>query len=113
VITHCSIELVEPGCLSRVQLPALFLSVEGQWEDVLYYGDQGGLFPNAFDLHPAIDDFVRGKILELDTSEKQVSLIFRYRTNWCYGVGYREGVLGVPMNLVGFYSRISQIVVSL
>jgi hypothetical protein len=113
VITYCSIEPIEPGSISWVSLPALFLNVEGQWEAVRSYGDQRGLFPSAFDLHPTIDDFVRGKILELDASQLQVSLIFRYRPNWCYGVGYREGVIGVPMNLVGFYSRVSQIVSNL
>jgi hypothetical protein len=110
VITYCSIEAIDPGDLSRVPLPARFLNVEGQWEDVLYYGDRGGLFPSVFDLHPTIDDFVRGKLLELDSSQVQLSLIFRYRKNWCYGVGYREGVIGVPMNLARFYSCVSFIV---
>jgi len=121
MISHYSVERIPDGDLCRVSTSVLYLNNDGEWESVLLASINGPripdagrvrlapMFPTCFDLHPTIDDFVRGKIQELDESEDQVSLVFRYRGNWCYGVGYSKETSGKPMTLSEFYVEISRI----
>ena len=121
MISHCSIERIPDGNLCRMPNDVFYLSRDWEWESILLapgnerYDPAPGvcwdpLFPNCFDLHPTIDDFTRSKILEIDKLPEQVSLIFRYRGNWYYGVGYSKEVLGQPMTLSEFYAEVARIV---
>jgi hypothetical protein len=85
----------------------MYLSEDGEWVDVL---SKPPLFPTLLDLYPMIDDFTRGKILELDKLQEDISLIFRYRSNWTYGVGYSKSTSGTPMTLSEFYVEVSRII---
>ena len=125
MISHCSIEHIEDGCLCRVPSHVLYLTEDGKWEPVTQASinkpwirvrdgyRREPIFPTSFDLIPTIDDYVRSKIQELDGSQEQVSLVLRYYGNWCYGVGYSKEVLGKPMTLSEFYIEISRVLYQL
>ena len=125
VISHCSIEHIEDGELCRVPSHVLYLNEDGEWNPAPQASinkpwvrvrdgyRREPLFPTRFDLIPTIDDYVRSKIQELDGLQAQVSLIFRYYNNWCYGIGYSKEILGKPMTLPEFYAEISQVIANL
>lgn len=123
MINYYYIEKIDPGCLARASVNALCLNENGEWEEILSLpynarfaklqseGEniRDPLFPTWFDLYPEIDSFVKGKISELNETKDGISLLFKYRSNFTYGVGYTTDILGKLMTINEFYSEITNI----